>query len=480
MARNVYKDFLQICAFEPSEIEKMLPDWIHCCDVLELTEEDVRMAVDVYIPTWWQIRYMGIRKMLGAFTKEAIDHSKLKEYKASGKPLVYGIMPVIVTAFMAIKDAGGDNVFVGFPDLLFMIFLQSVFHKGAPYFEEAEKNGMTYGARHCALDKMRIGGNLKGNIPTPTLSWSWGLVCDEGCKTDEYIHCLNDETWNYLILRIPHDEHLGEESSRDDVRVNYLAGKLREGYDEIKKLTGIEVSDKHLFAAVERTERYKMKLGKLMMLGGQADPPVFTGSTMANFAHPFSMPFNTGLDMIEEALDLTLQEAESDIAAGIGILPKGAPKVGVLFGTFSLPWIDKLFIENGVAQTFSMHGTPSMKELAPSYYQDPLQQIAEQWFRADFGHGCFLAKSEWREKLAHMNPDGMIMGYFDYDRWLGHYNKYMAHFIETELGIPAYYIESDFYDDRDYSYEALRNRIETICQIIKKKKTDKLRAQAAA
>ena len=74
------------------------------------------------------------------------------------------------------------------------------------------------------------------------------------------------------------------------------------------------------------------------------------------------------------------------------------------------------------------------------------------------------------EKVKANKPDGMLMGFFDFDRWLGAHQKMAADLVEKETGVPHYYIESDFWDDRDYSEEALRTRIESICQLLYMKK----------
>lgn len=46
---------------------------------------------------------------------------------------------------------------------------------------------MSYGCRHCALNKARFTARKLGIIPSPDISWIWGFVCDEGPKTDEFI-----------------------------------------------------------------------------------------------------------------------------------------------------------------------------------------------------------------------------------------------------------------------------------------------------
>ena len=42
--------------------------------------------------------------------------------------------------------------------------------------------------------------------------------------------------------------------------------------------------------------------------------------------------------------------------------------------------------------------------------------------------------------------------------------------VEEKTGVPSYYIEADFWDDRDYSPESLKTRIESVCQIIHARK----------
>ena len=39
--------------------------------------------------------------------------------------------------------------------------------------------------------------------------------------------------------------------------------------------------------------------------------------------------------------------------------------------------------------------------------------------------------------------------------------------VEETLHFPCFYIEGDFWDDREYSPEALKTRVESICQVFK-------------
>jgi hypothetical protein len=42
--------------------------------------------------------------------------------------------------------------------------------------------------------------------------------------------------------------------------------------------------------------------------------------------------------------------------------------------------------------------------------------------------------------------------------------------VGERTGLPTFYIEGNSWEDRDYSPEALRTKVESICEILKMKK----------
>jgi benzoyl-CoA reductase/2-hydroxyglutaryl-CoA dehydratase subunit BcrC/BadD/HgdB len=480
MPNTAYEAFLDLGNFAGKERQLLLPRWVEAATRLGLTEQDVAYAVDEFIPEMWDLQYLGIRKMIGAMTLEAIDHAHLREHKANGVKLVYGIIPAILTPYQAVKKAGGDKVFVSFPDMCIMNFLQPLFHRGAPLFELAETSGLTYGCRHCALNKLRIGLRLRDVVPAPHVQWSFGLVCDEATKVDEYINCLYDDDWFAVITRLPHDTVMGEVDDELPERVAYLANAFRDAYEEVQRVTGVTVREEHIAGALEDFQRYLMKTDVLIRAVAEADPQPLRGSALVNFCHPFSMPFNTGIEHMEDALDTMIEEVKAEVAAGRGIYPKGAPKLGSYFVPYAVPWVDKVFMDNGVATGSSLTMIASDKQLIPPSGNDLYKNIAEQWLRMVFGMGCHVEIATWIEKVNRAKPDALFMGFFDYDRWLGQMHKMGAREVEKATGVPTFYIEADFFDDRDYSREALRTRIESISQVIKMRKAAKAAAERAA
>ncbi len=468
---NIYRDFLEFLEIDDKDMDTLLPEWTEGSKVLGLTEADIEYSMNEYIPKNWEIEYLGIRKMLGCYVREAIEISKLKKYKKEGKKLVYGIIPAIAINYLGLKYAGGDRIYTGFPDITLVAVLNGLFHKVESYLERAEKDGMTYGCRHCALNKTRIGAKACNIIPSPDVIWSWGLNCDEGPKTDEYIAGLYGEDWRYIVSRIPHDTPLGYKDDEDEERVAYLAEVLKAGQTEIENITGIKASPEDLKRALADQARYQFKFSQLNSLVVKSNPQVISGSALVNFGEPYHFPFNSGEKYMEEAIDIMIREVRQAIKEGKGAYPKDAPKLGQYFVPMCLPWVDRIFKENGVGTSFSLTFMPSKSQLKKSRYDDPFMATAETWLKVPFGQNMAYEIQGMVEKVEACKPfDGLIMGFFDFDRWLGAHHKIASRIIEEKTGIPTFYIEADFWDDRDYSEEALRTRIESIAQIIKLKK----------
>ncbi len=470
MKQDSYAELLSLAGFEGSELTDMLPDWITAAGKLGLSENDVRHAAQEWIPANFDIELKGVRKLIGAFLREAIDLTRAGQYKADGVKIVYGILPAITSNYLAIKASGGDKVFVSFPDIFLATTLNGFFHKVNKYLETAEASGMTYGCRHCALNKTRIGARLLDVIPSPDVIWTWGYICDEGPKTDEFMQHMCASDWEFIISRLPHDTHFGENDSENQRRVKYLAQQMKDGYRSVQEKIGIEVSPESISEAVGVFGSYAKKLSELIGMVCKADPQPMGGSELACFGYPLSMPFNTGFDHVLDALETTIQEVKDRIKKGEGIVPKGSPKLGCYFVSTPVPWISRMFRDNGVALSFSVLMTPTLAQLSPPSYDDPYMAAAQTWLRKPIGTNLGYEIKVTSERVRQYEPDGMLMGFYDFDRWLGAHQKIMSQAVEKETGIPHFYMESDFWEDRDYSPEALRTRIESICQIVKMNK----------
>lgn len=471
MSKNIYEEFLRLVGFEEDEMSEYVPEWREAAEKLRLTEEDIRYATEERIPTYFEVdKLVGVRKALGAMVREIIDLTKANEYKERGVKIVYGILPAIIHYYYALKLTAPDKVFVSFPDILLVHGLNMLFHKLNPLLEEAERGGIPYGCRHCALNKTRYAANRLGLIPPPDISWTWGFICDEGPKTDEFIRMCGYPEWKSYVTRMPHDQLWGVVEYEDDERVEYLAKQMKDGFEFTQNQIGIKVPPEKIQEVIGIWTRYAKKLAELLKLMA-TDPQPLSGQVGAFFCDVLFFPFNTGIGYMEKAIDIMLEEIKQRVASKEGMLPVGAPKLMAYFIPVALPWVAKLFEDNGVGLTYIEALMPSKQMLQPPKYKDPYMIAAETWLKRSTAVNLGLKATMTCEKVETYDVDGMVFGFLDFDRWLGSDNRLLAKMVADETKRPVYYIEGDLWEDRDYSYEALRTRIESICSIVKMRKT---------
>lgn len=466
MNRDVCAEFLRFTGFETGEIPGFLPDFLDACRALHLSEADVRFAVEQWIPGQFDTELEGVRRALGCIVREAVDLTRTPRYKREGIKLVYGILPAMSVYYYALKRTAPDRVYVAFPDLFLVAFLQMFFHRLNPTLEIAETAGLSYGCRHCALNKARFTARKLGIIPSPDISWIWGFVCDEGPKTDEFIQECHAPDWRNYSTRLPHDQPLGTAEDEVDERVEYLALQMRDGFEYVQRVVGIPVPDEKIAEAFEIRQRFVEKMGDLRDLLA-VDPPPLGGVEAFILGMPRDMPFNTGLDPMAEALEQTLRDVRDRVAAGKGVLPKAAPVLMYEIIPYCQPWLVRMFMENGVGV---MPGGPTQKQLRPPRFQDPYQVAAEAWLKGSVTVNAGYKADQICERLLRYRFDGLLLGFFDFDRWLGSDNRLIARMVEEKTGLPVFYVEGDFWEDRDYGPESLRTRIESICEILKMRK----------
>jgi hypothetical protein len=469
MARDINEEFLRVTGFEADEIPRYLAEWRRASEKIGLTEDDIRYAVEERLPAHFALELEGIRKLLGCFVKETIDLTKADEYRRKGVKVVYGILPAILHFYYALKLTAPEKVFVSFPDIFVTFVMNGFFHKLDPFLEEAERNGIPYGCRHCALNKTRYAIRRRGVIPSPDISWIWGFVCDEGPKTDEFIRLYHDPGWKTYITRLPHDQPLGTVEDEVPERVEYLAAQMKDGFEFVQREIGIRVSEQKIKEVIELWQNYAAKLAELGRLMS-ADPQPLGAVSGRFFWEGLFTPLNTGMESLEKALDLTLKEVRQRVAKREGILPPGAPKLLIYSMHPSVPWIAKMFEENGVGIPLSEFFILTEKQLRPSSFEDPYMAAAESWLRTSGMVNPGYQAEQICEKMIAHKVDGMVFGLMDFDRWLGSSHRLLARMVEERTQLPVFYIEGDNWEDRDYSPEALRTRIESICEIVKMRK----------
>ena len=89
MSDGIHRKFLETLGWTGQELEEFLPDWLNTARFLHLTDEDVRRAVEEWIPAYWNISLSGVRKSIAACIREAADTAKMGAYMREGKKVLY-------------------------------------------------------------------------------------------------------------------------------------------------------------------------------------------------------------------------------------------------------------------------------------------------------------------------------------------------------------------------------------------------------
>jgi len=152
LTREGQKELFDFVLFDEETQEQLMDDWMNMCVACDVTDEVVHKACTEHLPRLKDIQYKGVRMAIGAVLREFIDLGRLRRRREAGEnvPACYGVLPAILSPYQALKYAGGDDVYVGFPDMMMKV-MQEFLHHADHLFAKAEETGFAYGARHCAL-----------------------------------------------------------------------------------------------------------------------------------------------------------------------------------------------------------------------------------------------------------------------------------------------------------------------------------------
>lgn len=475
---RIFSKFLEMLDFSQEEISELSLDFELATKNVGLTASNIKYAMDLWIPQNWDITLKGVRLCIGAFIREFIDVSRVKKYKDNGIKVIYGMSPSQANLFQAIKISGKDKIFVSYPDFLYSIVVGGFFDRIDLLNDDDDK--LSVRCRHCTLNRVRINCAMERIIPEPDVIWSWGLYCDEAPKTEELISCMTNGKWRYITVRIPHDTFNGEEEDKNYDRVRYLSELFKESHREISELTGISITNQDMYDALVENSKYCHKIDQLTRLVSNSDPQPVGGNELALFGITNFMMFNTGYLYFEKAIDCMLSEVKHRVDNGIGILPKGSPKLGCHFTPVCVPWIDRTFMENGVSICFSSHFSYSKKQFMPYDYADPYMMAAQIWFRTPSSVNSGYQIELTAEMIKEYDIDGMLYGFFTFDRWLGSNQNMILKRIEEETNVQHFYIEGDFWDDTNFKKSDRKGRIQSIAYFLKARKlmTSKVYAES--
>lgn len=461
---NAYEKFLRLVEFSDEEMSVQLPLWENACKMLDLTESDMLFAADEWLPTYWDMSLQGVRKCIGAYIRELIELTRLSEYQRNGAKIIYYNMPSHPACIYANKYAG--DVHISYPDYVVSTVFHAFFHKDLTESDKDTPRGSPL-CYQCGMNKVKINRRLRNIIVKPTVLWNWGLYCDEAYKIEELVDSIEERDWNCVFTTCPQDSALDIPENEDHDRVQHLAWEIEDSQKKISDFTKIPVSEEHLIKATEAYLAYLLKVEHLIDMVALSDPQPITGNDLTIFQVPSQIAFDTGLDYLNDAIDIMLEEVHKRITKGEGILPKHSPRLACHFVPFSVPWINKAFIDSGINLSINTFFALASKQIAYFDREKIYESIARQWLSNPSAVNLESEAALVCEILEKYPQDGVLYGFFDFGCWIGSLKKTLIKIVENRTGIPHYYFESEFWNDERFSLNDRITYIKSIAYSLK-------------
>ena len=465
----MYSEFFNLCGFEPEEIEGEASRIDKAFKILEIGPDDVDEATE-RVKRFFDLELLGIRKALGLWVKELVDMVLAKE---EGKKIVYASFPPLYQVMTAMS-AASDEIYCIVPEAVLSTTMNCIFGRMYPILETAEKNGLAPGIAYCSYLKTRFGAIVKGIIPKPDLAVPSCLFCDQSPKTDEFLH----ELYGFPVTYIDNImEDSGEQwpQTISRRRVEYIASDIKETMEKFGQRSGHEVTEEKARQAIEKKAvlfNTANKLGRLLA----ADPIPLS---LADFEMARRIAFICSRRALNEGVDvlnLLHSEVEQRIKKGVGLLKKGAPRI-MWTALPYFPPIQTLPEQLGLAVPVTAFSLKSPGEPTESY-PTVWEEIADSLLRRRGAHHSSLSEIKQVKEIAQdNNVDGVIVSHIVGCRQTNSWPLKAKEMIEKEMNIPVLVLEVDLCDDRDYSAQQMRTRMETFAQIVKTAKAERDRIE---
>ena len=452
---------LRLCGFEADELDLVLPRAAETFTRLDLGQDDIRVAID-WVSQNHDVELRGARKLLRVWLNELFNLVLARE---DNKQIVYYGFPTLGGLGMAIAQAS-KQVLCASPEVILCHTLGQIFNKLSPVLEAGEENGLPPGHSLCTLQTIRVGALSKGIIPVPDIVLNSSFYCDMGAKTGgllEYRYGLPN-----IIIDGSMDSDWGEFPAYSPERIAFLGGQLNKGIKQLEDILGITVTPEAWNSGISASRTLFGTVGELTRLINVDPQPISVVSLgLARFLATGCA--SGGLEEANEAAKILVQEVNDRVAQGIGVVPKGSPRVMMFATHFSDPSVTHMIENAGLAIPVMFMNAPLRMEPFETTYETMGEKQAELEMKVGLFHSTYALLKRWAEVTEDTDVDGGIWGYQFNCRPGALPSHLLKKWAEAETGVPILLLEMDFYDSRQYSAHNLQSRVETFADMLREK-----------
>lgn len=413
------------------------------CDILEYTKPDkLAKTVERFYPDgqvsccpaaelerWYDLDVPGVRELLRLYIDELVCiFGELDVYR------VYASVPCPLVLSTAFNMTSGVRVHTA--ELCAMIVFQGIL--GLPPISHSCGN-------RCAMLENRRLFVENGSLPKPDLVWSFGLLCDECCKTDEILHGMSGvRQINTLCTK-----------SGDDERFAQYEASLREGIEKLCRLSGAQLGDARL--AREKANNAAILSSAICCTNAAMERPTLKAGTVSLIQTSQIMAF-TNMDRLLDAF--------SDIRKALRARKPGDSRGWRKLYTYYIPpcvpTLGAAFEDNRI----SLVGGAAFitKPVKRSHAPDVAGAAAAAWEASMLSHTAEEYAAETANAIKKYSCVGYLNGMFGFDRWLGAIHKLTDREVQRLSDRPVFHCPIDFWG-RGFNLSRMETQVESIAYI---------------
>lgn len=380
------------------------------------------------LESWYDLDLPGVRALLREYLTEFAEI-----FKPVSRLRIYASVPMPYAMSICINSTGNARIYTA--EYCVMVVMGGVFGLNVNSYT-------TKSCGSCAMLDNRLGFVSQGILPRPDVLLSFGLLCDECCKTDEI---LRQDGIDSVTIRCPHNI---------EERFTVYEKDIEAALSNIEKISGKKiVFDREQRALWMRTQ---LLISMISCKNNRCPSSLLKPGSISLISSIALTSFGKP-EAVERALDRIWEDMKS-------IQPrKRRPKLYCYYIPPCVPRLGEMFRENGI----DLVGDSAFISLPiEGSNGNTLPRLcADSWRSSVLSRSNEEYAQETAKKIRQNDCCGYLTGMFSFDRWLGNGHSLTNRYIEKLSGKPVHTLHMDFWG-RDFSTTHVLNYVQTICAAI--------------
>lgn len=437
--KDRYLEFLNLLQFPDAEKER--PYLVRACGRFGVTEEVLGRCCTEHLPKYFHMELAGVRALLRLYVGEWIGYERLWEEPCIK---IYYNVPGTNTGMYWLREAlreAGLHAEVCTPDLVTMVVLYGIIGL-------EEKLAVSNGCRHCGVNLMRGFLSEQQAVPCPDIRWSYGLLCNEAPKQDAMVEDREPETMHILVHK----------PTKSGCQKEYLRQQIEHGVARIRERYGI-AEDEGLYKSV-KMKRFMLAMRREQILRFLNRTAEFViGNEEVGLIETLLLAsFRTDVGEIAKLLEGLLGEMQDRASRGKACQPMKY-RYAIYYTPVCNPEYGKIMEDYGIGL---LNHTAFASTAVAVRGTDPLDDMAMECMGMLIGKDLMEEAGKICEIIQKNHLDGLVLGMFPFDRWMGALQNLIGKVVEERTGKHVLMYETDFWNQEVFTGDRMESVVETL------------------